>query len=258
MLQSNLCFVFKKRIIIKKLTNLIYREEDNKSNEVKMEDEEGLVEDACSKERENGDDEKFEEPPEGVEKTIIDKLAEYVSRNGREFEKTMLKKDEQRFGFVKNDHKYYKYYCMMVEKAIKSIGESSRGVVEKTKEEVVVKEKADENSHTSSKRAIESSSEDSEKASSGSSSSSGSDSESDGAKDKEKETKKDKEKTRKRSRERSREREREKKRKKEKKSHTRSKSSSHHHRHHHHKSESSSSSKSKKKHHHRKKSKSRH
>jgi hypothetical protein len=57
------------------------------------------------------------EEPEGVQKTIIDKLAEYVSRNGREFEATVAKKNDERFDFINKGHKYHKYYCLQIEKA---------------------------------------------------------------------------------------------------------------------------------------------
>lgn len=198
------------------------------------------------------------EEPEGVEKTIIDKLVEYVSRNGREFEKTLLKKnDNERFGFLKEGHKFYKYYCMTLEKAVNSL-QKQADAVEPTKSSE--KDKCEEKSGGHKKRTkVDSSSEDSEMSSLSSSSSSSS-SETEDEREKERDGR-DKEKKR------SRERGKEKKRKKEKKSHRSessssnkkslsSSSSSHRHRHH---KESSSKSKKKHDHHHRrKKSKSRH
>ena len=45
---------------------------------------------------------------------MIDKLAEYVARNGIEFEENIRKKNDERFDFLQFDHKYYKYYKITI------------------------------------------------------------------------------------------------------------------------------------------------
>ena len=44
------------------------------------------------------------EEPSGNEKTVIDKLAEYVSRNGIEFENNLRNKNDSRFEFLNRGH----------------------------------------------------------------------------------------------------------------------------------------------------------
>lgn len=43
-------------------------------------------------------------------KAVIDKLADYVYRNGTEFEKCITEKNDPRFSFLKPEDSYYGYY----------------------------------------------------------------------------------------------------------------------------------------------------
>jgi len=54
------------------------------------------------------------EHPNGEIKIMIDKLAEYVARNGIEFEENIRKKNDERFNFLQVDHKFYKYYKITI------------------------------------------------------------------------------------------------------------------------------------------------
>jgi hypothetical protein len=56
------------------------------------------------------DDEKVVEPNNKDLKTIIDNMAEYVVRNGSEFELNIKNRNEERFNFLNEDNLYYKYY----------------------------------------------------------------------------------------------------------------------------------------------------
>ena len=50
------------------------------------------------------------EQPTGEIKIMIDKMAEYVVRNGIEFESNIKKKQDVRFSFINDDDVYNKYY----------------------------------------------------------------------------------------------------------------------------------------------------
>ena len=54
-----------------------------------------------------------EEPPTEL-RSIIDKMAQYVVRNGPEFEMMMKSKKDDRFGFLESCHKYNRYYEQQV------------------------------------------------------------------------------------------------------------------------------------------------
>lgn len=55
------------------------------------------------------DSEKIAEP-EGDVKVMIDKLAEYVARNGLEFEENILSRNDKRFDFIKEGCEFNRYY----------------------------------------------------------------------------------------------------------------------------------------------------
>lgn len=59
--------------------------------------------------------------PSGNEKIMIDKLAEYVGRNGPEFEDNLRKKNDSRFEFLNSDHRFYKYYKNQIENILKKV-----------------------------------------------------------------------------------------------------------------------------------------
>jgi hypothetical protein len=50
------------------------------------------------------------EEPKGYLKTMVDKMAEYVHRNGVEFEENIKKKNDERFDFLNEKNIYFKYY----------------------------------------------------------------------------------------------------------------------------------------------------
>jgi len=54
-------------------------------------------------------------PPPPDVKPIIDKLAEYVARDGPEFEQSIRTKNDPRFGFLERDHIHYNYYQLKVQ-----------------------------------------------------------------------------------------------------------------------------------------------
>ena len=54
-------------------------------------------------------------PPPPDIKPIIDKLAEYVARNGSAFEQSIRTKNDPRFGFLERDHIHYNYYQLKVQ-----------------------------------------------------------------------------------------------------------------------------------------------
>lgn len=54
-------------------------------------------------------------PPPPDVKPIIDKLAEYVARNGSTFEKSIRAKNDPRFGFLDRDHIHHNYYLLKVQ-----------------------------------------------------------------------------------------------------------------------------------------------
>ena len=57
-------------------------------------------------------------PPPPDVKPIIDKLAEYVARNGSEFEQSIRTKNDPRFGFLVRDHMHYNYYQLKLQLCI--------------------------------------------------------------------------------------------------------------------------------------------
>lgn len=56
----------------------------------------------------------FVTPPPDVQ-MIIDKMASYVAKNGRDFEAIVRSKDDPRFYFLDASNVYYPYYCKKVE-----------------------------------------------------------------------------------------------------------------------------------------------
>lgn len=54
-------------------------------------------------------------PPPPDVKPIIDKLAEYVARNGPAFEQSIQTKNDPRFGFLERDHLHHNYYLLKVQ-----------------------------------------------------------------------------------------------------------------------------------------------
>lgn len=54
-------------------------------------------------------------PPPPDVKPIIDKLAEYVARNGSTFEESIRTKNDPRFGFLERDHIHYNYFQLKVQ-----------------------------------------------------------------------------------------------------------------------------------------------
>lgn len=59
------------------------------------------------------EDETMEEPI-GKLKIMIDKLAEYVHKNGIDFEVNLVKKNDERFEFLNENNKFNKYYRLKV------------------------------------------------------------------------------------------------------------------------------------------------
>lgn len=66
-------------------------------------------------------DQKQIEEPCGNEKIMIDKLAEYVFRNGLEFEENLRQKNDSRFEFLNSDHKFNNYYKIQLESFLKKV-----------------------------------------------------------------------------------------------------------------------------------------
>ncbi|CAF0718364.1 unnamed protein product [Brachionus calyciflorus] len=88
------------------------------------------------------------EEPSGNEKIVIDKLAEYVSRNGVEFEENLRKKNDLRFEFLNKEHKFYNYYQLQVKNMTKKREEENKKEdVEEIKDK---KESRSKRSHKSS------------------------------------------------------------------------------------------------------------
>ncbi|RNA35658.1 RNA-binding 26 [Brachionus plicatilis] len=68
-------------------------------------------------------DQEVMEEPSGNQKIMIDKLVEYVFRNGPEFEENLRKKNDSRFDFLNSDHKFYRYYKFKIETMLKKKNE---------------------------------------------------------------------------------------------------------------------------------------
>ncbi|CAF3358969.1 unnamed protein product [Rotaria sp. Silwood1] len=60
-------------------------------------------------------------PPPPDVKPIIDKLAEYVARNGSAFEQSIRTKNDPRFGFLERDHIHHNYYQLKVQLCVQDI-----------------------------------------------------------------------------------------------------------------------------------------
>lgn len=56
-------------------------------------------------------------PPDDL-KVVIDKLADYVSRNGTEFEECIRQKNDPRFTFLEITHPNHSYYKHKVKELI--------------------------------------------------------------------------------------------------------------------------------------------
>lgn len=53
-------------------------------------------------------------PPDDV-KTVIDKMAAYVARNGDEFEEIVRSKNDPRFTFLEPDNMYHPFYKRLMQ-----------------------------------------------------------------------------------------------------------------------------------------------
>ncbi|CAF3763277.1 unnamed protein product [Rotaria socialis] len=60
-------------------------------------------------------------PPPPDVKPIIDKLAEYVARNGQAFEQSIRTKNDPRFGFLERDHIHHNYYQLKLQLCVQGI-----------------------------------------------------------------------------------------------------------------------------------------
>jgi hypothetical protein len=56
------------------------------------------------------------EEPAGATKIMINKLAEYVARNGIEFEENIKKKNDERFEFLNKASQFNVYYRLQIKK----------------------------------------------------------------------------------------------------------------------------------------------
>lgn len=63
-------------------------------------------------------------PPPPDLKLVVDKLAEYVSRNGEDFEKQIGQKKDSRFDFLNSQNVYYPYYLFKKQQFILEINSS--------------------------------------------------------------------------------------------------------------------------------------
>ncbi len=54
-------------------------------------------------------------PPPPDVKPIIDKLAEYVARDGSAFEQSIRTKNDPRFGFLERNHIHHNYYQLKLQ-----------------------------------------------------------------------------------------------------------------------------------------------
>jgi len=87
--------------------------------------------------------------PSGVLKEIIDKFAEYVCKNGYEFEEIISNKNDNRFEFIKAEHKFNAYYRSQIEK-LQSIKVDESNEKEKRTASMSNDESSDKESTTSS------------------------------------------------------------------------------------------------------------
>lgn len=81
--------------------------------------------------------------PTGEEQLVIDKMADYVNKNGLEFEDIIRAKKDARFEFLKDAHEYNKYYREKLRELMgeinKDVGNENKG--EKSGKKKQVKEK---------------------------------------------------------------------------------------------------------------------
>lgn len=54
--------------------------------------------------------ESIEEPEDETIKLLVEKMVEYVYKNGPEFEDNIRSKNDERFSFLNEDNKYFQYY----------------------------------------------------------------------------------------------------------------------------------------------------
>lgn len=147
----------------------VNKSEENKPNNEEMKQEEetkietkvDLIEEKITIDEPKVEQELQIEEPSGNEKVVIDKLAEYVGRNGVEFEENLRKKNDARFEFLNDGHKFYAYYMSQVKVF------SSKKVAEEKENETKTKRK-----HKSKKNKKSSDTGESESSSESSSSSS--------------------------------------------------------------------------------------
>lgn len=83
-----------------------------------------------------------EEPPSDI-KTIIEKMASYVSKNGSDFESIVKSKGDQRFEFLNETHKFHPYYKAKIKEYSADIVTIKKSPIkEEIKKEPVEKEHA--------------------------------------------------------------------------------------------------------------------
>lgn len=82
---------------------------------------------------------------------IVDKMANYVSKNGTDFENIVKSKGDPRFEFLQENHEYHAYYKSKI-KEYSSGGEESKE--KSTKPEEATKEKKESSGKVKEKKII--------------------------------------------------------------------------------------------------------
>ncbi|CAH1403910.1 unnamed protein product [Nezara viridula] len=95
------------------------------------------------------------EPPLLVQK-VVEKMINYVIRNGPAFERAIMRKDDERFNFIRTTHKYYAFYRSSLMKKQKIYNEELLQKLQKQKaaEEKIQQSTEDHETKTFKKRPL--------------------------------------------------------------------------------------------------------
>ena len=77
-------------------------------------------------------------PPPPDLKSVVDKLAEYVSRNGEVFEKQIKQKNDPRFQFLIQSNIYHPYYLYKKQQCIMGMNTSKTSLCESMSSSIII------------------------------------------------------------------------------------------------------------------------
>lgn len=82
-------------------------------------------------ENENSSEDEAVKIPPGEMRQIIDKMASYVLKNGKDFENIVKSKGDPRFEFLNENHEYHPYYMLKIKESTEKLSNNNKAEEDK-------------------------------------------------------------------------------------------------------------------------------